>query len=289
MPFTDSLPSFKTPSLEAVAVAPNNPSNSRTVTITTTNWNKFISLPSDDFEMLKKAVPPIPVSYTLRNTFQSPALPNFSWWASPVTEVCSALTEAMDKVETEIECAGYIEDDTMLTSYTLLTSFLHGESVRSACGVRWYVTAILISLALLDHGAILTTHDMEDPELDHNCILRSELLTLLALLRVACRRAVRDGKSSTDPTVFVLSFTYGMVRVLEARLTDANKISVSIPKTVKTQVQSVEKRDELFKELVSWTMFKDRNPNRRNPSGLTIRSATSDSSKVNRCQVIWAR
>ncbi|KAI0196821.1 hypothetical protein EV127DRAFT_89070 [Xylaria flabelliformis] len=255
-------------------------SDSRPITITTTNYNKFIPLPSDDYEMLKKAVPPIPISYTLQDTFQSPGLPNFSWWASAVTEACSALTEAMDEVETEIECAGYSEDDTMLTSSALLTSFLHGESVHSTCGVRWYVTAILTSSTSLDHGAILTTHnikDIKDLELGHNCILRSELLTLLALLRVACRRAVRDGASSTEPTVFVLSFTYDIVRVLEARLTDANNISVSIPKTFDTQVQSMEEQDELFKELVSWTMFKDRNHKRRNPLGLTIRSAASNS------------
>ncbi|KAI0859862.1 hypothetical protein F4860DRAFT_235287 [Xylaria cubensis] len=255
-------------------------SDSCPITITTTNYNKFIPLPSDDYEMLKKAVPPTSIRYTLQEPFRSPGFTNYSLWASRITAACRSLTKAKDKLETGIECVGYSEEDTGLSTSVLLTIFRNGESARSVCGVPWNVTAILTSMTSLDHGAILksNTVNVEELKLGPNRILRSELLTLLALLRVACRRAVRDGASSTDPTVFVLSFTCNTVRVLQARLTDANKISVSIPQTFDTQVQSFEEREKLFKELVCWTMFKDRNLKCRTPSGSTIRSAASDSS-----------
>ncbi|KAI0184754.1 hypothetical protein EV127DRAFT_443349 [Xylaria flabelliformis] len=189
------------------------PSNSPSVEIKVTDRHKFAPFPEADLVVLEEAYKERRRSFDAQcwpQIFQAPRLhTQFSWWAARVTRACRALSkekELWKDDKTKEQYAGYSGQDTNFGN-ALLTQFILGESRASACGVRWHVTAFL-ETASFDYGAILATHPMKTLDLSPTRILRSELLTLLALLRTASRRAVQAGTPCISPTVFLLSFAY---------------------------------------------------------------------------------
>ncbi|TRX97582.1 hypothetical protein FHL15_001337 [Xylaria flabelliformis] len=124
------------------------------------------------------------------------------------------------------------------------------------CDQLRYPTAFLESTSH-NYGALITTHTKQNLGCRH--VFRSELLTLLTLLEVAGERAVENGESSTSPTIFVLSFACNQARVLTANLEKPDKISIYI-RQVFDQVPAKEERDKAFKDLVSWAMFVEDDP-----------------------------
>ncbi|KAI0855966.1 hypothetical protein F4860DRAFT_494608 [Xylaria cubensis] len=262
------------------------PSNSPLVEIKVTDRHTFAPLPEADLIVLEKAFkkrPKLFGSECQPSIFQAPGPyeTQFSWWASRVTTTCRELTEEKElwtDNKKKAQYAGYSMQNTDLAD-SLLTAFIEGESMASACGVRWYVTAIL-KRASFDYGAILATHPMETLDLSPTRILRSEMLTLLALLRTASRRAVRAGTPCISPTVFLLSFAYDQVRVLEASIKTNNDINKVTEIHVSTQsafnqIPIVEKRDEAYRKLYSWTMFSEEYNNYGYTLSLPVGSAST--------------
>ncbi|KAI0866689.1 hypothetical protein F4860DRAFT_509083 [Xylaria cubensis] len=260
------------------------PSNSPSVEIKVTDRHKFAPFPEADLVVLEEAYKERRRSFDAQcwpQIFQAPRLhTQFSWWAARVTRTCRALTkekELWKDDKTKGQYAGYSGQDTNFGN-ALLTQFLHGESRASACGVRWHVTAFL-ETASFDYGAILATHPMKTLDLSPTRILRSELLTLLALLRTASRRAVQAGMPCISPTVFLLSCAYDQVRVLEASIKINNEINKITEIHVYTrpvfdQILPIEKRDEAYRELISWTMFSEKYNKHGYTSSLPVRTTT---------------
>ncbi|KAI1737824.1 hypothetical protein F4680DRAFT_199585 [Xylaria scruposa] len=251
------------------------------VEIKATDHHKFAPIPENELIALQKTNPEDPDPELLRNDFEAPCYIQLSWWASSLAQDCNALTWLKQRLEDDFnfkdQYAGYSRRDSEFGD-NLLTQFLDGQSERSVCGVRWYVTAFL-EMAPFNHGAILATHPMERLNLSSTRILRSELLTLLASLRTTTKRAVLAGTPCTTPTAFVLSFTYDQIRVLEASIKTSDEID-KIPE-IHVSVRSLfdgfpagEERNKLWRELMSWTMLTE-DYNKHSYTGLPIRSAIS--------------
>ncbi|KAI0552128.1 hypothetical protein F4679DRAFT_581815 [Xylaria curta] len=118
----------------------------------------------------------------------------------------------------------------------------------------WSAPAFLFSTSPRRYGCIIGVWGAR--HITCNQILRSELLALLCLLEIAGTRALQHGMLAKHQTVFLLSFTRNRACVLEARFEAIDKISVCI-RQVLDEVPAIGKRDEAFKDVISWSMFMD--------------------------------
>ncbi|KAI0858095.1 hypothetical protein F4860DRAFT_323525 [Xylaria cubensis] len=228
------------------------------IEIVTTDRHEFYPLPAPDFMMLHM------VHASLRHeedtllkddAFAAPTeyYAGLNDWAHSVSEACRYLTKARDHLwthgEERIQCAGFCRD-TIHPICDLQEFLLQGEIVRRP----WSAAAFLISSTSRRRRGCIINTNTDGRRLTRKQVMRSEMLTLLALLEISCVRAVERGESSVAQTVFVLSLTFPQARVLEARMEAPGKMVVSI-RRVLGHIPDWTERDDSFKTLVAWAMF----------------------------------
>ncbi|KAI0855981.1 hypothetical protein F4860DRAFT_494646 [Xylaria cubensis] len=200
------------------------------------------------------------------------------WWARPVTKACDILTQVRNDSQNgskkEIKCAGF-SPATYSPNYEVQELLLVGE--RNP--LWWHATALLFSTTRC-YGSIIVTYQGKR-EVTKNEILRSEVLALLSLLKVASIHEIENQYSCKLRNVFLLSFINTKVRVIEACFCAPYGIQVSIRQVI-DKVPTSNDRDAKFRELVAWTMFVEADTKPCNPLGSSNKpfaSATSAAAK----------
>ncbi|KAJ8128294.1 hypothetical protein O1611_g5340 [Lasiodiplodia mahajangana] len=243
----------------------------------TTGCYEFSPLPQPTFQKLYNTH--LESERYTRDCFVAPSDGGFlsedqilTGWAEPVTDACRELTVVKDDLwmrnNERIDCAGY----TLYPNFESEHLLQEGERGTSdpPCPL-WYAESFFESTSG-QHGCILVTYAEE--HLEPKQILRSELLSLLALLEGAGLCALKEGTSAMSPSVFVLSFTPTQVRALEARVKSPDQITISI-RPVLNQVPVGPERDDKFRELVAWAMYTDAAVVPRPASSMSKWSATT--------------
>ncbi|KAI0185697.1 hypothetical protein EV127DRAFT_441101 [Xylaria flabelliformis] len=219
------------------------PTSDRSSTsIKATDDYNFEPLPKPNFAKLQKKTP--------SEVFKAPVKNCFAKWADPVTKACFYLTDAKRTSDKVIECAGF-SMDTLDPICDLQDYILQGEMRGFP---TWHATALLASPRR--YGYIIKSY--ESRKVTCNQILRSELLALLSLFEIAGMRALQGYNLARNQPVFLLSFTQHRARVLEARFEGLNEISVSI-RQVLDKVPTEKERDQVFEDMIRWSMFMDDN------------------------------
>ncbi|KAI0864206.1 hypothetical protein F4860DRAFT_434616 [Xylaria cubensis] len=232
---------------QRVDALPNQPK----IRIETTTNYAFSPLETADFEILRSKV-----DDAHQEVFAAPTRHNnlLVYWVGPVIDACRVLSSIRDQIwgddEEGIHCAVFSHNshNPVTEAQCLLL-----EGHPSPHDPMWFVNAFLVSTPRR-YGCILSTWTWE--RLTSEQVLRSEMLTLLLLLEFAGIRAVCTGESCMVQTVFMLSFTYTQVRVLEAHVEKPGVIAVSV-REVLDGVPTEAERDRKLQELVAWTMYTD--------------------------------